>query len=74
MCIGSDDIIQSLSNDTVDTILDVINSNTPHEVVPNFNGGFGYSLIAEYLRAENALVCIDSELNRGTKIVLAIPR
>ncbi|MEY4930544.1 MAG: hypothetical protein RI909_1268, partial [Bacteroidota bacterium] len=56
------------------SILVTVNGEIMKEIIPKFNGGLGFNIIAEFLKSENALICIESEEGLGTKITLSLPK
>jgi signal transduction histidine kinase len=62
------------NNDILTGILVTVNGEIMKEIIPKFNGGLGFNIIAEFLKSENALICIQSEQGVGTKIILSLPK
>lgn len=62
------------NNDILSAILVTVNGEIMKEIIPKFNGGLGFNIIAEFLKSENALICIESEQGIGTKIILSLPK
>lgn len=65
---------KGLDNEILSSILVTVNGVIMKEIIPKFNGGLGFNIIAEFLRSENSLLCIESEVGVGTKITLSLPK
>jgi len=65
---------KGFDNEILSSILVTVNGEIMKEIIPKFNGGLGFNIIAEFLRSENSLICIESELGVGTKITLSLPK
>ena len=63
-----------MSEEILSGLLATINGVTMKNIVPKFSGGLGFNIIGEFLRSENSLICMDSTLGVGTKIILSLPK
>lgn len=63
---------KGISPEILAGILVTVNGETMKDIVPKFSGGLGFNIIGEFLRSENALLCVDSTLEVGTKIILSL--